>query len=295
MRVHSLFDDGSSSVRSLAFGGNASLETRSRSASATLANTLSWFDDDNKHRIKLASELHYRGDSREQPGNRLGSFSFNSLADVEAGQPAGFSRTLTTPRRSSGYLSGSLSLGDSYRRSADLQIQYGLRLDAGRPTVRPAYNPAVEAAFGRRNDHVPTPLALSPRLGFSWTVGRTREVEAFAGAARRPRAVVSGGIGVFSNDGRGAQVGQVLEQTGLPGGVQQIVCVGAATPVPRWADYLADPAAVPERCADGRRGRSSPTPRPTSRSSRATIGRSARCAPTWAGAAASWTAASSST
>ena len=265
VRVNSIFDDGASGVQMLTFGGNQGLSSTSRSSSATVQNNLSWFDDANKHRIKLTTELQYNGSTQDQSSNLLGSFFFNSLEDLEAGLPASYSRTLTARRRSSGQFTGSIALGDSWRRTQDVQIQYGIRVDASRYTRTPTYNPAVEEAFGRRNDEVPTPISVSPRIGFSWTVGRAQEIEAFSGASRTPRGVVRGGIGVFSNSSSSGQIGGALDNTGLPSGTQQIYCVGPAVPIPDWTQYTGDPSSVPDRCADGTTGSvfSNPSPNVT--------------------------------
>jgi hypothetical protein len=254
VRVNSIFPDGASGVQTLAFGGNQGLSSTSRSTSGTVQNNLSWFDDANKHRIKFTTELQFGGNTQDQASNLLGSFFYNSLEDLEAGLPASYSRTLTARRRSTGQFTGSVAIGDSWRRTTDLQIQYGLRVDASRYTKTPEYNPAVESTFGRRNDEVPTPISVSPRIGFSWTVGRTNEIAAFTGASRTPRAVVRGGIGVFSNSSAAGQIGSALDNTGLPSGSQQLLCVGPAVPLPEWTQYATDPAAVPERCADGTTG-----------------------------------------
>jgi hypothetical protein len=254
VRVNSIFPDGASGVQTLAFGGNQGLSSTSRSTSGTVQNNLSWFDDANKHRIKFTTELQFGGSTQDQASNLLGSFFYNSLEDLEAGLPASYSRTLTARRRSTGQFTGSVAIGDSWRRTTDLQIQYGLRVDASRYTKTPEYNPAVESTFGRRNDAVPTPISVSPRIGFSWTVGRTNEIAAFTGASRTPRAVVRGGIGVFSNSSAAGQIGSALDNTGLPSGSQQLLCVGPAVPLPEWTQYATDPAAVPERCADGTTG-----------------------------------------
>jgi hypothetical protein len=40
----------------------------------------------------------------------------------------------------------------------------------------------------------------------------------------------------------------------LPSAVQQLTCVGAATPVPDWNAYRLDPTNVPSECADGSGG-----------------------------------------
>ncbi|MDB4914586.1 MAG: hypothetical protein JWM95_2230 [Gemmatimonadetes bacterium] len=254
VRVNSIFDDGTSGVQSLAFGGNQGLSSSSRSFGSSMQNTLSWFDDANKHRIKLASELNFNGSTQDQSSNLLGSYSYNSLADLEAGIPASFTRTLAARQRSTGQFAASLSLGDSYRKTQDLQIQYGIRIDGSHFTTAPAFNQTIEQLFGRRNDHVPEPITFSPRIGFSWTMGDANEIAAFFGASRTPRAVVRGGIGLFTNTLSAGTIGSALDNTGLPGGTQQIVCIGPAVPLPDWTQYASNPGGVPGQCADGTNG-----------------------------------------
>lgn len=253
VRVNSVLADGASGVQSLGFGGNQGLFSESRSVGGTVQNTLSWFDDANKHRIKLTTEIQYNGSQQNLANNLLGTFTYNSLADFEAGRPAAFTRQLTQRQRNTGQYTGALSLGDSWRRTPDVQIQYGIRLENTRFAQSPAYNAEVERVFGQRNDRVPTPLAISPRIGFSWTLGTSNDIAAFTGAFRAPRAVVRGGIGVFTNASTG-QLGSALDNTGLPSGIQQLVCSGDAVPIPDWTSYSANRSAVPDRCADGTNG-----------------------------------------
>ncbi|MEO5510578.1 MAG: carboxypeptidase-like regulatory domain-containing protein [Longimicrobiales bacterium] len=254
VRVNSIFDDGESALQNLAFGGNQGLGSTSRSVSGTFQNNLSWFDDANKHRLKLTTEVNYSGSDQFQSQNLLGTFTFNSLADLAAGRPAAFTRTLSARDLSTGQFTGSLAIGDSYRYSQDLQFQYGLRLDGSKYANTPDYNALVESTFDRRNDNVPNPIAISPRLGFSWTVGTAPEISAFSGAVRAPRAVVRGGIGIFANGANAGQIGNAISNTGLASGIQQINCVGPAVPVPDWNLYATDPGAIPEVCADGTAG-----------------------------------------
>jgi hypothetical protein len=261
VRVSSLLTDGGSGVQTLTFGGNQGLDSESSTTNATLQNSLSWFDDANKHRMKLSSEVQLRRSTQHQASNLLGSFTFNSLEDLEAGRPASFTRTLSARERAIDQWIGSLSLGDSYRRTTDLQLQYGVRLDVSHFTTKPAFNPLVETTFGRRNDRIPTSLLVSPRLGFSWTLGDAGEIAAFTGAARAPRAVLRGGVGLFASNAGSGQVGQAIENTGLASGTQQISCVGPAVPIPDW-DAYADPSAVPDRCADGSIGTPFANPSP---------------------------------
>jgi hypothetical protein len=272
-------------VQSLTFGGNQGLSSSSRNVGGSLKNDLSWFDDANKHRIKLTTEVQYSASTQDLSNNLLGTFVFNSLEELESGRPASFSRTLTARRRSTGHVTGSVAIGDSYRRTQDLQIQYGLRVDASRFTASPAFNPAVERAFGRRNDRVPNPIGVSPRVGFSWTVGRANELEAFFGQARAPRAVVRGGVGVFTNASNAGLIGAALDNTGLPSGTQQLMCVGPAAPIPDWSAYAADPSRVPDRCVDGTAGTvfADPLPNVTLVSPRYAPPRSVRSNLSWNG------------
>ncbi|MEP6494740.1 MAG: TonB-dependent receptor [bacterium] len=252
--VNSVLADGASGVTSLGFGGNQGLSSSSGTIATNFQNSLSWFDDGNKHRVKLSTELGLNNNSQNQSSNLRGTFAFNSLSDLEAGLPASYTRTLTARRRSTEQLAGAVALGDSYRRSPDLQVQYSLRVDAAHYTAAPAFNENIERVFGARNDRVPSPVVLSPRIGFSYTLGHAQEITAFTGAATAPRAVLRGGIGVFANNAGAGLIGAALDNTGLPGGTQQVSCIGLAAPTPNWAAYATDPGAVPDRCADGTLG-----------------------------------------
>lgn len=252
--VNSLLPNGASGVSTLSFGGSPGLFSNSRSVGGSVTNSLSWFDDGNKHRIKLATELQFNRTSQNQGSNLLGSFAFNSLADLEAGRPASFTRQLTAYARNSAQYTLGLSLGDTYRVTPDFQLQYGIRGESNLFSANPQFNAEIERVFGRRNDRIPTPIALSPRVGFSWTLGTSNEIAAFTGAAPIPRSVVRGGVAVFANAANSGGVGSVIDNTGLPSGVQLLNCAGDAAPVPDWALYAANPGAVPIQCADGSTG-----------------------------------------
>ncbi len=253
VRVNSTFADGASGVQNLLFGGSPSLNSSGTTNTVNLLNQLSWFSTNNKHRVKLTSEIRRDAASQEQANNLFGTFAFNSLADLDASRPSSFTRQLSARERDLSQIVAGLSLGDSYRRTNDLQIQYGLRLDANRYLVEPSLNPQLQSVFGVANDRVPSGLHLSPRLGFSWTYGSSVQIAGFAGAARVPRAVLRGGIGVFQNTPSINLVGSSVDNTGLPGAVQQLNCVGTAAPLPDWNAYASN-TTIPDRCADGTSG-----------------------------------------
>src|SRR5215510_5336111 len=113
--VGSDFANGVSGVRSLAFGGTPT-SSDARTNSVELTNQLSWFSENNKHRIKLTTDLRREAYAFGQSNNALGTFAFNSLAELEAGQPASFTRQLSSIGVNSSQLIGSIAIGDSYRR-----------------------------------------------------------------------------------------------------------------------------------------------------------------------------------
>jgi hypothetical protein len=254
VRVSSLFADSTTGVQTLSFGGNPGLDTRQLTRTVDAINQLSWFSANNKHRLKLTTELREETSSLYQATNLRGTFSFNSLADLEAGRPASFSRSLAPRERDASQLVGGLSLGDSYRPTRDLQVQYGLRVDANHYLSDPTANPEVERLFGVPNDYVPNRVYASPRVGFSWTYGTASQVAGFDGAARAPRAVIRGGVGLFQNTPGTGLIGSALDNTGLPGALQQLTCIGPAAPTPDWNAYATNPSSVPSLCADGTAG-----------------------------------------
>ncbi len=252
--VNSTFADGTNGVRTINFGGNPNLDTENTSRNVAFNNLLSWFSENNRHRLKLTSEIRLDGYSAEQNANNLGTFRFNSLADLENRVPSSFTRSLVPRIREASQWVAGTSLGDSWRINPSLQVQYGVRVDANQFIDRPELNPAVESTFGVRNDVLPNQVLVSPRLGFSWTYGQAPEIPGFDGALRGPRAVVRGGVGVFQNAPGTQLTGNSLDNTGLASGVQNIACVGAAAPIPDWVTYGVDASQIPVLCANGTGG-----------------------------------------
>ena len=252
--VSSEFADGSTGIRRVAFGGNPSLSGSTDGSTLGVRNQSSWVSRDNRHRLKATGELRrlLQVDDRRQ--NLLGTFAYNALADVEDDRPASFVRSLLPQRQQASTYLYSLSLGDSYRPHSSLQVQYGIRLDGTRFSIRPELNTGLRDTFHVRNDLLPNWRYLSPRIGFAWTYGSSPEVEAFEGASRLPQSVVRGGVGVFQSTPAAGVVISALQTTGLASGVQQIRCVGEAVPRPDWKAFMETQTNIPRRCADGTEG-----------------------------------------
>src|SRR5207253_9308115 len=130
------------------------------------------------------SELRRDDAGQQQANNTYGTYSYNSLADLQANTPSSFSRQLSPRVRDVAQIVGAVSLGDSYRRTSNLQFQYGVRVAGNRFLSTPVVNPALATAFNVANDFVPNRLYVSPRAGFPWTYGSAPQAGAFEGALR---------------------------------------------------------------------------------------------------------------
>ena len=250
VRISSDLGGAAPVVRNVGFGGNQGRSSTS-ALNQSFANTLSWFSRNNKHRLKMTTELNYSHSSSSSFNNEFGTFSYQSLADLATNTPSSYNRQLTPRNTSIGNIVGGWSLGDSYRPNQDLQVQYGIRVDGNHFTTLPTRNAAVESTFGVRNDKVPTPFYFSPRIGFTKTLGTAPEVIAFDGMFRAPRMVINGGVGVFQNWANTGTLSQAIANNGLPSGIQQLSCIGSATPIPDWDALMGNPESAPSVCANG--------------------------------------------
>ncbi len=249
VQVASALPDGSIGVGNLAFGGSTGMPSSARSTSVQATDEVSWLPGAARHRVKLGAYLEAQASSNLNSANTTGTFTFNSLADLAANSPASFSRTLAPADRVSHALDYAFYAADVWGPTRRFQLTYGLRLEGSSFVDPPAYNPVVDSAFGLRTDRLPTEWHLSPRAGFTWTIGGA----AFGGirAPSRPSLIVRGGVGEFRSPIPGTLVSAAQASTGLPSSEAQIVCVGPDVPVPDWSAYAADPGTIPDACTGG--------------------------------------------
>ncbi|MEO7040780.1 MAG: hypothetical protein ABI035_00810, partial [Gemmatimonadaceae bacterium] len=251
--LESQLSDGTMGFRGVNFGGNSGLvQERTQSTWETAANIKLYPPGQAEHRVKIAADS--RVDGWRQAGERsLGGFTFNSIGQVEANTPTGFTRTLNTPTRSAATWNGFVSIGDYWQKSDVFQLLYGVRLEGNRFLGTPAYNPAIETAFGERTDFASNRIHLSPRIGFTYTMHDHHASVPYdiGSAASGPTSFLRGGIGEFRSLMGPSLLGGVLGRNGLASGAQTISCVGTATPTPMWGLYSADPASVPTDCVGG--------------------------------------------
>ena len=237
--VTSNFPDGTAGSSTVRVGGNAGAESDVKNSSAELRNETSWFTFDGRHNFKITVNGRVDHTNSTQSTNRLGTFSFNSLADFANGTPASFTRTLSRVETSGMQYLGALGVGDIYRPIPQLRVQYGLRLEGNRFGSLPSTNPLVQSAFGRNTGDVPQTLTIAPMAGF------TRQYSAGRGGA------FTGGIREYVGTLSSQTVQNVVRQTGLPDAVQQLICIGSAVPTPAWGSYATSEGSIPTNCANG--------------------------------------------
>ena len=164
VRIASVFDDGGSSVKTLTFGGNP-LRSSSATRAIQATNQISWYTLDDHHTIKLATSVTADGSRDETSTSELGTFRYNSLADFDAGLPASFTRMVTPTPRQGSQVAASASLGDAWRPTEGLQVQYGVRADANHFLATPARNEDLLKTFGLDNSATPNRAYVRPACG----------------------------------------------------------------------------------------------------------------------------------
>jgi len=242
VQLASVLNDGREGVTSLIFGGAARAPQNQDDHGLELSDEFSWLPGGGGHRIKLGGLLSLASTRRDATPNRFGTYTYASLADFAANQPASFTRTMAAPEVEGSSANSALWLGDTWRPSRQLQLTYGVRAEGSLLRGAPAYQPDVDQLFGRRTDRFPAETHVSPRLGFSWT--------AASGEGRLPRTVIRGGVGEFRSPLAVSLGSSARAASGAPGGEGQLFCVGAAVPPPDWSQFASNPGSIPSACTD---------------------------------------------
>lgn len=231
---------GQVGLSTLVFGGDGSLPSSNRQSTVEVSDELSFLLGFT-HRLKAGALISAASYSQESGANTLGRFTFQSLEDLADLQPSSFTRTLSPLGAGGSSLNTALYLGDTWRPSDPLQLTLGTRLEHSSYGSDAPADAGVARVFGLSTGSVPPEWHVSPRVGFSYRLsprgGRLSQI--------------TGGFGDF----RGQAPLTLLTGGQGSGGLQsQLQCVGSAVPVPDWAAYAADPAAIPTTCAGGAPG-----------------------------------------
>ena len=169
--VGSTLSNGQTALAGLDFGGNSALPNDNASNQLELTNELSWLSGGGKHRWKLGGLINRSGFRTTAGANRSGNFQFLSLADFDANRPSAFSRSFAPAQRTGGAVTAAMYFGDIWRPNRTFQLTYGVRGEGSAIDGQPQYNAEINAKFGLRTDRIPADLRISPKIGFTLTLG----------------------------------------------------------------------------------------------------------------------------
>jgi len=241
VRVNSDLVDGTNGVATLLMGGSTNMPTDSRVRALEIADEVSLLPGDLSHRLRLGALFRAENTNDVTGQNQFGTYTYNSLAELETGVPSSFRRLVSPEVRQSTAYEFAVYAGDVWIPTRRLQLNYGVRLERSSFGNPPAYNPAVEASFGRRTDVLPTETDLSPRVGFTWTVGG-------GGFGATPAFVIRGGVGKFRSPMSSNLVAQAQRSTGLENSQAILNCTGLSVPIATWEQWGDADAQFPTEC-----------------------------------------------
>src|SRR5687768_5126935 len=249
--------DGSADVTSLTLGGGSFFATDDSRWTLEGSNETLWNARGRKHRFKAS--LWGRADGLEQNGisNELGTFTFNSIDDFEAGRPASFTRTLSQPSRAGKVWNAATALAHFYGKSRFFNVLYGARLEADGFFDKPKQNPALDQALNVKSGAAPSRIHISPRIGFTYMYNKDKDNGNGTNQSpvgrfyRTSTGVIRGGIGEFRDLLRPGILADASAATGLSGGTSTLSCVGSAVPMVDWSKFEGNPADIPTQCLDG--------------------------------------------
>jgi hypothetical protein len=255
--VRSASAENGSDVAALTLGGGSNLPSDDTRWTLEGANETSWNMGGKRHRFRALVWARADGLRQEGSANGLGAFTFNSIADLESGHPASFTRTLAQPERSGAVWNAAAALAHMYAPSRYFSVLYGARVEGDGFASAPPSNPALEQALGVSTGAAPSRLHISPRLGFSYMYNRDKangsgmSRSSIGQFYRTSTGVIRGGIGEFRDLLRPGILADASAATGLPDGTSVLSCVGAAVPAVDWSRFGASEAAIPTQCLDG--------------------------------------------
>ena len=157
-------------------------------------------------------------------------------------QPAEFTRTSAPAIRAGTSENAAFYLGDIRRMAACCSSRTARASKAPLESGAPAFNPLVDSLFGRRTDHFPLELSVSPRMGFTALLG---------GGGGFASTMIRGGVGEFRSPTPSGLFAAAQGATGLPGTESQLVCIGDQVPIPDWTSFALDPSTIPTQCVGG--------------------------------------------
>jgi len=243
--------DGTSGSSPFYFGGQSGIRSANTEWSWEVTNQTAWHNWGNAHRLMLFLSSRLDGYAARS-SDQLGTFTYRSLAELEANRPARFTRELGRPDVAGGQWNGVLAMSDHWRTTSKLRVLYGARIERNQFIQSLPLNRAVLETFGARTDRVPNTFHVSPRLGFTWFYGAAPSYGVSASPLgtryQLPHGVLRGGVGEFRSLLRSSTLAGAQAASGLSDS-RHLDCVGPAVPTPDWRAYTEDSGRVPTQCA----------------------------------------------
>ncbi len=217
---------GTGGAPSVLQAGTHEIATGQRNVSriAELTDNLSFSTGAHRVTVGLSAQ---RFDLRAfQLRGSYGVWEFASLDSLQGGVASRYRVTRDTgsvTAASGGHFA--VYVGDEWDASSRLSLTLGLRADVPRLSARPPYVAAVDSAFGRRTDAVPSgQVQWSPRLGFNYRLTSDGAAPAqmrggvglFTG--RAPLFWLFGGFSAYGLAARTLQCGSLPGDAGAPPG-----------------------------------------------------------------------------
>jgi carboxypeptidase family protein/TonB-dependent receptor-like protein len=204
-----------------------------------LTDNLAWSVRDHQITIGTHDEFIRLPGVRRKDFLERSNWTFSSLDSLEHGVARTFLRAMRGPEKVAGPLSdlGVNQFGfyaqDAWAITPRLTLTGGVRLDVPFMSSAPTHNAALQTALGIDNSITPSGNPLwSPRLGFSWNIGR------------RGQSFLRGGVGLFAGRPAYRWFNAAYVHTGLE--EVDLSCSGSA--VPPFTPNLAE---QPTTCGSG--------------------------------------------
>ncbi len=235
-----LVGSGEAGVTRFGFGGTPIGASRAEQSLLELSGSWRRPFGGGRHRVQAGVALAGEHASVRSSADELGTYSFQSLDDLEALRPSSFTRGFLPRHGALTSTYAAVYAGHALRVSEALTATYGVRAEGLRYGARPPLLPAADTIAGATAP-VPATVLLSPRVGFTYRVPG-------------PRPGVShlsfdGGIGRFMGAAGLDELALAVAETGAP--LAGLYCVGSVAPRPDWRAYAADPTSIPRSCAGG--------------------------------------------
>jgi len=205
-----------------------------------------------RHQLRAIAWGRVDGLDADGGNNAFGRWSFASLADLEAGRPSSFARTIVDPGREGRAWNSAVAASHTWNPSRFVSLIYGARIEGNGFLDAPAENPALAQSLGVHTGGVSPRVHVSPRVGFTYYFnrgarnGNGSSFNNYGTWFRYPTGVLRGGIGEFRDLWRPDIVADAASRTGLAGSTLSLSCVGSAVPMTDWVS-----GATPSQCADG--------------------------------------------